>query len=189
MARFYASDVLYKDYTLPMLVTSLHNAGIPAGGPDGALINEGQFLPDVQWLLPEFVAGELKAPTPGTKNGKVAPGTHGHELNSVSVGGTTLQTGATNTIPANPTPTFTLNFTNSGQNSESDVVCKVAVGGSAITGQTVVPHTSPSQTLTCKVSLSASPRPGSYTVTATIEPVPGEKNTSNNTMSFPITFQ
>ena len=107
----------------------------------------------------------------------------------MSVGGTTLQTGSTNTVPSHPTPTFTLSFTNSGQNSESDVVCKVSVGGSGITGQTIVPHTSPSQSLTCKVTLSSSPPPGSYTVTATIEPVPGEKNATNNTQSFPITFQ
>jgi hypothetical protein len=189
MARFYASDVLYKDYTLPQLVTSLHNAGIPAGGPDGEPINEGQFLPDVQWLLPDFVASQLRAPTPGTNHGRIAPGTHGHQLSSVSVGGTTLQTGSTNTIPAHPTPTFTLSFANSGSNPETNVVCKVTVGGSGITGQTVVPHTSSGKSYTCKVTLSGSPPPGAYTVTATVEPVPGEKNTSNNTMTFPVTFQ
>ena len=189
MARFYGSDVLYKDYTLPLLVRSLHNAGIPAGGPNGEPINEGQFLPDVQWLLPSFVATELKAPSPGTKSGKIAPGTHGHQLSSVSVGGTTLQTGSTNTVSAQPTPTFTLNFSNSGSNPETGVVCKVTVGGSGISGQSVVPRTAAGQSYTCKVTLGSSPPPGAYTVHASVEPVPGEKITSNNSLSFPITFQ
>ncbi|MFL5823728.1 MAG: hypothetical protein ACJ764_09840 [Solirubrobacteraceae bacterium] len=189
MARFYASDVLYKDYTLPMLVKALHDAGIPAGGPNGEPINEGQFLPDVQWLLPTFIASELKAPAPGTKSGKVAPGTHGHQLSSVSVGSTTLQTGSTNTVPAQPAPTFTLSFSNSGSNDETGVVCKVTVGGSGISGQSVVPRTAAGQSYTCKVTLSSSPPPGAYTVTATVEAVPGEKNASNNTQSFPVTFQ
>jgi hypothetical protein len=189
MARFYGSDVLYKDYTLPMLVSALHNAGIQAGGPNGLVINEGQFLPDVNWLLPSFVASELKAPAPATKSGQVAPGTHGHALNSVSVGSTTLQTGSTNTIAAQPAPTFTLHFTNSGQNPETGVICKVTVGGSSINGQAVVPRTAAGQSYTCNVTLASSPSPGAYTVTATIEPVPGEKNTANNTLKFPVTFQ
>ena len=189
MARFYASDVLYKDYTLPMIVHALHTAGIPVGGPNGEPVTEGQFLPNIQWLTVSFVASELKAPTSPSTSGKVTPGTHGHELNSVSVGGTTLQTGSTNTIPAQPAPTFTLNFTNSGQNSESNVGCKVTVKGSGISGQATVPQTKPGQTYSCKVTLSSSPPPGAYTVTATIEPVPGEKNIANNTLSFPVTFQ
>jgi hypothetical protein len=190
MARFYSSDVLYKDYMLPVLISELHNAGIPVGGSNGTPINQGQFLPDIQWLTPSFVATQLKAPaSPASVGGKVTPGTHGHQLNSVSVGSTTLQTGTTNTIPAQPAPTFTLSFTNSGQNSESNVVCRVTVSGSSSSGQTTVPQTKPSQNYSCKVTLSSSPPPGAYTVKATIEPVPGEKNTANNTLSFPVTFQ
>lgn len=105
------------------------------------------------------------------------------------MGGTTLQTGSSNTIPATPAPTFTLNFSNTGQNSETNVVCKVSVSGSSVNGQTVVPKTSPGQSYTCKVTLSSSPTPGSATVKATVQPVPGEKNTANNTLTFPVTFQ
>jgi hypothetical protein len=187
MARFYASDVLYKDYTLPKLVAALRQAGIAVGGASGEPIFQGQFLPDVQWLTPSFVATELKAPA--TPSGKVAPGTHGHMLSSVSVGGVTLQTGATNTIPAHPAPTFTLSFANSGQNPETNVTCKVSVSGTSVSGQTAVPSTQPGQSYTCQVKLNSSPSPGSYTVTATIQPVPGEKNTSNNTLTFPVSFQ
>ncbi len=66
-------------------------------------------------------------------------------------------------------------------------MCKVTVNG--ISGQTVVPQTQAGQATTCNVQLSSSPPAGSYTLTATVSPVPGEKNTSNNTLTFPVTFQ
>ncbi len=190
MARFYASDVLYKDYALPAIVGALHSAGIAVGGTNGEPIEGGQFLADVQWLTPSYVASQLHTSfTPTSKGGKVAPGTHGHELNSVSVGGTTLQTGSTNTIPASPAPVFTLTFTNSGQNNESNVVCKVSLSTGGLTAQTIVPTTQAGQQTTCQVTLPSSPAAGSSTLTATVEPVPGEKNTANNTLTFPVTFQ
>jgi hypothetical protein len=189
MAKFYASDVVYKSYALPSIVAALHNAGIPVGGTNGEPVEGGQFLPDLQWLTPAFVASELHTTVNSGKSGKVAPGTHGHQLNSVSAGGTTLQSGSTNTVPASPAPTFTLTFTNSGSNNESGVVCKVSLSSGGPSGQTTVPQTQAGQQATCQVPLSSSPKAGSYTLTATIEPVPGEKVTSNNTQTFPVTFQ
>jgi hypothetical protein len=188
MARFYGSDVLYKDYTLPPISAALHAAGIAVGGASGEQFNGGQFLPDIQWLTPTYVATQLHVSLP-TARGKPAPGLHGHSLDSVSVAGTTLNTGSTNTIPASPAPTFTLHFTNGGQNTETGVVCKVSVSGTSVSGQTIVPQTTAGQSTTCNVPLSSSPAAGSYTVTATIEPVPGEKNTSNNSQNYPVSFQ
>ena len=188
MARFYASDVVYKDYTVPQIVSALHGAGIAVGGTNGQSFENGQFLPDVSWLTPAFVATKLGS-SATTPSGKPAPGTHGHSLDSVSVGGKTLQTGSTNTIPAKPAPAFTIHFTNSGQNNESNVVLKVTVSGTSVSGQTVVPQTTAGQSATGQVTLSSSPTAGTYTVNVTVQPVPGEKNTSNNSMSFPVTFQ
>jgi hypothetical protein len=188
MARAYASDVVYKDYTTPLIAKALHANGITVGGSNGETIDSGQFLTDLGWLTPTFVATKLGARVP-TASGKPAPGLHGHTLDSVSVGGTTLDPGSTNTVTANPAPTFTLHFTNGGQNTEHNVTCKVAVSGSSSTGQTVVPQTTAGQSTTCNVTLKTAPPSGSQTVTATIEPVPGEKNTSNNTQSYPVDFQ
>lgn len=192
MARFYASDVLYKDYSVPQTIGALRAAGISVGGLDGEQINSSQFLPDVRWLTPEYVATELHVSLPASTSssgGKVAPGLHGHELNSVSVGGTTLQTGATNTVPASPQPTFTLNFANTGQNTETNVKCKVSVSGTSDSAVTTVPQTTAGESTSCQVTLPSAPPTGSQTVTATIEPVPGEKNIANNTLTFPVTFQ
>ena len=192
MANFYGSDVVYKAYSLPAIVGALHTAGIAVGGTSGEPVEGGQFLPDLQWLTPSFVATQLHTTfTPSGKKsgGKVAPGKHGHSLDSVSAGGTTLQSGSTNTTPASPAPTFTLTFTNSGTNNETNVVCKVTLSGSSVSGTTTVPQTTAGQQSTCQVPLSSSPKAGAYTLTATVEPVPGETNSSNNTQTFPVTFQ
>ena len=82
-----------------------------------------------------------------------------------------------------------LNFANSGQNAETDVICKVTVGGTNVAGQTTVPRTSSGQSYSCHVTLSSSPAAGSYTVKATVAPVPGEKNVSNNAQTYSVSFQ
>ena len=189
MARFYASDVLYKGYTATAIAGALHAAGIPVGGPNGQAIAGQQFLPNVEWLIPSFIATELNVSLAGSNGGKATPGLHGHSLDSVSVNGTTLQTGSTNTIPAKPPPTFTLNFTNGGNSNETNVVCKVTVTGTSASGQTIVPQTIAGQHGSCRVTLTSAPPAGTQSVVATIEPVLGEKNKSNNSLSFPVTFQ
>jgi hypothetical protein len=188
MARFLASDVVYKTEVGPKIAAALHAAGIPVG-PNGETIEGGQFLPDLSWLSPSFIGSKLGASSAASSSGKVAPGTHGHSLDSVSVGGTTLQTGSTNTIPASPPPTFMLGITNGGQNNESNVVVKVEISGTNITGQTTIPQTTAGQSTTANVTLPTSPPKGNYTVKVTVQPVPGEKNVGNNSLSFPVTFQ
>jgi hypothetical protein len=73
--------------------------------------------------------------------------------------------------------------------TETNVRLKVTLSGSSISGQTVLPSTPANQSATGQVTLSGSPPPGNYTLTAEVVPVPCEKNTSNNTVSFPVTFQ
>jgi hypothetical protein len=191
MARFYASDVQYKDYAVPQIVGALRAAGITVGGLGGQQLNSDQFLPSIQWLDPTHVATALHVTLPASSGQAqhIAPGLHGHMLSSVSVGGSTLQTGSANSIPASPAPTFTLDFANTGQNTETNVKCRVTVSGSSVNGQTVVPQTTAGESTSCQVTLSSAPPKGSHTVSATIVPVPGEKNSANNTLTFPVTFQ
>jgi hypothetical protein len=191
MARLYASDVLYKDYVTPALVSALHANGIAVGGSSGETINAGQFVPDVQWLLPTTIASKLHASYQGSSSatgGKIAPGLHGHSLNSVSVNGTTLQTGSPNTVSLKPAPTFSLNITNGGTNTETNVVCKVTVNGTGSSGQTVIPQTTAGETTSCDVPLKTAPAAGTYTVQAMVEKVPGETNLTNNSQSYTVTF-
>ena len=187
MARFYASDVLYKDYALPMIVSALHSAGIAVGGSNGEPVEGGQFLPSLQWLTPTYLASQLHASLPSSS--AACSGLHGHALNSVSVSGTMLQSGGPNTVPASPPPTFSLNITNGGNFSETNVELKVSVSGTSIKGQTVIPQTTPGETTSGQVTLDSSPPAGTYNVTAEVVPVPCEKNTANNFLTFPVTFQ
>jgi hypothetical protein len=66
---------------------------------------------------------------------------------------------------------------------------KVTVAGTSVSGQTVVPHTSPGVQSTATITLNSSPPPGTYQVSATIQKVPGETITTHNTLTFPVTFQ
>jgi hypothetical protein len=187
IARFYASDVLYIDYALPQIIGALH-----AAGTRFSPINHDQFLPNVQWVFPTFVAAQLHVNAPGVQPAKATPGLHGHSLTSVSVSGTTLQTGSPNTIPASPIPSFTLNFANgSPTNNEHNVKCKVSVNGTnpAVTGTATVPETFAGKNATCSVKLNAAPPKGTQTVVATIDKVLGEKNLANNTISYTVNFQ
>ena len=192
IAALYASDVVYKDYTTKEIAQALHGAGIGVGPPNGQNIAGGQFVPDVNWVTPTFLANELHVTLPqsgNSGNGKFVPGLHGHSLDSVSVNGTTLQTGSPNTIPASPAPTFTLSFTNGGNFNEYNVVCKVTVAGTSDSGTKTVAETFAGKSATCQVKLKSTPATGTATVEATIEPVQGEKDLSNNSLSFPVTFQ
>jgi hypothetical protein len=119
------------------------------------------------------------------------PGLHGHSLNSVTVNGTTLNPVPANnsTIAASPAPTFTLNFTNSGNFNEYNVKCKVQVKGETDSAVTPVPETLAHQNSSCDVILPHPPGTGIQQVTATIERVRGEKNFSNNHLTYAITFK
>jgi hypothetical protein len=188
MARIDASEVLYQDYAVPIIVGALHAAGIVVGSAEGVKFNGAQLLPNVEWLIPEYVALELGVRWPSA-TGKPAPGIHGHRMDSVRFGATTLHTGAPTTVPASPPPTFTCTFTNDGQNIETNVVVKVLISGTSDRGLAIVPQTTPGQPATAQVTLNSAPPTGTYTLSATVEQVPGETVLTHNTLSFPVTFR
>ncbi|MGH2873543.1 MAG: hypothetical protein ACRDL5_13920 [Solirubrobacteraceae bacterium] len=186
LAQFYASDVVYKDYAAPEIYSAMHRAGVRFAG-----LPAGQFLPSLDWLAPSTVAQALHVTLPVSVSGSsptpCTASACGHQLNSVSVSGTQLSPGSTNTV-ASTRPTFVLNFTNSGKQTETDVVCKVSINGTSIAGSKTVAQTHAGHTYPCSVRLSSAAPQGTQNVTAEIMPVPGEKNTSNNTATYPVTF-
>jgi archaellum component FlaF (FlaF/FlaG flagellin family) len=191
MARFYASDVLYKDYTLPKIVSALRGAGIKVAtnGGSGEQLADVQFLPDVRWLTQSYVAQQLGVSLPAKPTGPPAPGVHGHAMQSCSVAGNTLSTTTTNTLAASPAPQFTCTFTNDGTVTETNVIVKVTVEGTGVSGQTTVAQTVPGQQSTATIQLNGVPPTGPQTVTATVEHVPGETTFTHNSKTFQITFQ
>lgn len=190
MRAFDASEVLYTVRVIPQVAKALDDAGIPRGGT-GEPLQTTRFLPTLAWLDQTYVAGQLGG-TGAAPGGKPAPGTHGHQLQSVSVGSTALQAGATTTLPSSPPPVFGVKFQNGGQNVETNVVVRVVVtpaaGGKPITVMKTVPRTAANQSVTAEVPLGRAPTPGQAKVSATVNPVPGEKSAGNNTQDFTVTF-
>jgi hypothetical protein len=185
MQKFLASDVVYTTQTAPGIAAALHAAGIAVNGT----IKATNFLPDLAWLVPTDVASKIGATVASSSSG-TCPSVCGHMLNSVSVGGVPLSTGG-QTVPASPAPTFTANFTNTGQNTETGVPVKVTVttsSGTTITQQQVVPVTKAGQTYTVQITLPRTPPAGQASVVVTVEKVSGEANIDNNTLTFPVTF-
>ena len=186
MARFYASDVLYKDYTAPAIASALHSAGI-AVGANGETIAGGQFVPNLQWLLPSFISGQLHVATSG---GTGPASSHSHKLTQVAIGSNTMVPGVTNHTPASPPAIFTLTFTNAnGASAGSNVTCKVTVAGTAISSTATATTPSSGQTGTCQVTLSSSPPTGVHQVTAVVESSSSEGANKTNSESFPLDFQ
>lgn len=189
MRAFDASDVIWSQRAIPLIESALKDAGV---SPESAPVARSSFLKDSAWLDPTFVASRLGSSISGGgggAGGAVAPGTHGHALSSVTVGATTLNAAAVNRIPASPAPVFTVKIANQGENDEHNVRVRVEVAGSAPVVRTI-PLSSKGQEATATVALTKSPAvDGSVVrVTVTVLPVPGEKTTSNNTLTYQVLF-
>ena len=185
---FLASDVVYSLRVAPLIAKALDQNGI-----GGQRIVQSRFLGDpLSWLDKNVVAQRLSGAAGGATpaNGKAAPGVHGHSLDSVAVGGTDLSPDSANRIPANPPPTFTVNYTNSGDNDEKGVQVQVSVtGAGSPINLTKSVDTSAGQSGSVDIPMTSAPPTGQpVTIKVTVKPVAGEKKVDNNTQSFPAVF-
>ncbi len=187
MERVLASDVLFQDRVTPLIAQELSANGIsPAALPSSVWVH------DLSWLQQGTVASRLTgAAGTGTNGTALAPGTHGHSLDSVSVGGNTLMSGGSvNNISGGANPTFTVNLTNTGENNETGVTVQVSVTGQGQTrtASKVLPLTKPGQSYTVPVQVQGVPLQVPASVTAYVVPVPGEKNVANNKSTYTAVF-
>lgn len=199
MQAFNASDVLYSQRVAPLILKGLKDDGIAAsydGTAGEQVLPYADFLPadgGISWMSPDFVAGKLGAASSGGRpTGTPAPGLHGHQLDSVSVNGVDLTTTGSNRIPASPPPTFVVNFTNGGENDETNVKVTVEVTGSGtpLKAQAIVPNTPAGGSATANVTLRRSPSTsGPSTIRVTVEQVLGEETLDNNTASYTALFE
>jgi hypothetical protein len=185
---FLASDVVYSLRVAPLIAKALDNNDI-----GGQRIVQSRFLDDpLSWLDKNVVAQRLSGAAGGTStaNGKAAPGVHGHSLDSVTVGDTELSADEPNRIPANPPPTFTVNYTNSGENDEKGVQVQIGITGSgAPINLSKTVDTSAGESGTVEIPMTSAPPTGQpVTIKVTIKPVAGEKKTDNNSASYPAVF-
>jgi hypothetical protein len=191
MRVFLASDVAYETRVRPSIKAALDDAEI--GGQD---ITSSVFLPSDDWLQPDVVASQLgqqlSAGSGRDKNEPTGPGLHGTNIDSVSYGDTTLQPGASNQLTYSPDSTFSVKFTNGGDNDEFDIkVTATIAGGSGdpIKLSDTIDRVAPKASATANLALEESPPLGSaVTITVKVAPVPGEEKTDNNQAEYQALF-
>jgi len=185
MQAFLASDVVYSQRTAPLIKQTLDDNGIT-----GQTIATSQSLPSYAWLAPKTIAAALGGS--GTPAGTAAPGTHGHELVSTSIGTTTLQPSpAANKVSAKPPVAVVVKFTNGGENNERNVNVTVTVtapGAKTVIAKKVVNQTNAGEDTTVSIALPSVPTGGAATLKVKVAPVPGEQTTDNNEQSYTVLF-
>jgi hypothetical protein len=184
---FLASDVVYSQRVAPLIKEALDDAGIA-----GQTIATSRSLRDLAWLSPDVVAERLGS-SGGSGSGRdsVAPGLHGHGLESVSVGETTLQPEGTNRIAVAGGVTFGVTVANQGDNNEKNVRVTVTVRGAGrpITVNRTVPSTEAKQSAEVSIPLGQTPPIGqAATVEVVVARVPGEEKTDNNRQRYTVLF-
>jgi len=187
MQAFLASDVVYSLRVAPLIAKALDDNGI-----GGQRIAQSRFLGDpLSWLDKSVVSQRLSGAGAGAAaSAKAAPGLHGHSLDSVSVAGTDLSPDSANRIPSSPPPTFTVNYTNSGENDEKGVQIQVSItGAGAPINLTKTVDTTAGESGSAELALTTAPPTGQpVTIKATVKPVAGEKKVDNNSQSYPAVF-
>lgn len=199
MQAFNASDVVYSQRVAPLILKALKDDGIAASydGTAGEQVAPySTFLGGSNFALmsPGNVSTLLGAGSPSTDDGgRLPPGLHGHQIDSVSVDGTALDPSTPVTLQASPPPTFEVAFTNGGEHDEQNVRVVVEIsggGGTPLTAETTVPATTAGESATASVAFRESPpTSGTDEIRVTIERVPGERGLDNNTATYNALFE
>jgi hypothetical protein len=196
MDIIYASDILYDVRVVPLIHQALVADGIQVagGGFGGTLLPPTKpFLPDQSWTIAGYVQGKILGETSPELGGTLGAGTHGHKIIGVQVGTTQLtNTSSIQQVPYTPGMTFTVTFDNDGENDEFGVITQVTLYSAStkeLIQQAETKETLPGQQATVPVPINGTPVIGTtLLLTATVEPVPGEKEKSNNTLRYYVQF-
>jgi hypothetical protein len=188
MQVFLASDVIDTLRFRRQLFDVLRDKDLSA--PD---LPQKGFVPDIQWLQPDFVADQVNALRTGTggADGEATPGLHGNGLAAVSLGGTALAPGGSASVQLSEDLAFEIQVQNQGENTENDVRVTVQVGdgGDAIELDDTIDTVAPGEIQTVTIPLSKTPPTGqNVPITVKVEPVPGEQKTDNNEQESSVIF-
>jgi hypothetical protein len=193
MQVFLASDVILKYRFRPNVIETLEEEDL-TGEVSVPRPGELEFVPDVQWVDPDFVADQisgLRGSGGGAGDEPAAPGLHGNGLGTVTLGGVALVPGASATVPLADDLSFEVQVVNQGENNETDVNVKVTVGegNDAIEREEQVPEIAVGEQQTVTIPLGEQPPTGeNVPVKVEVEPVAGEEKTDNNVGDFTVIF-
>ena len=158
MQIFLASDIVDTQLFRRKLFEVLRDQGLPAPN-----LPKAGFVPDIQWLQPDFVADQVNALRTGTGGGgSAAPGLHGNGIAGVTLGGTALAPGGSASVQLAGDLSFQIQVQNQGENTETDVVVTVTVGdgGDADTQEETIPTIAAGELKTVTIPLSRQPPTG-----------------------------
>ncbi|MGD0981367.1 MAG: hypothetical protein ABR946_07780, partial [Solirubrobacteraceae bacterium] len=95
-------------------------------------------------------------------------------------------------IPYTKDLQYTISFENDGENDEFDVITKLTLSSAStatVLAQTSTRETQPGQTYAATLAFQAAPTENTtLRLTATVVPVQGESDKSNNTLTFLVDF-
>ena len=186
MQVFNGSDVLMKYRFRPSVSKALKAEDVSATLPTFGSLT---FLPDLQWLQPDFVADQISG-IRGT-SGSATPGLHGDGLGTVSLGGIALTPGGNTTVQLTKDIAFDIQVVNQGDSTETDVGVTVTVGSGsdAIKLEETIPEIAAGEAKHVSIPLSSQPPTGQQVpITVNVKAVPGEEVTDNNKGEFTAIF-
>jgi hypothetical protein len=187
MQNLLASDVIYSQRFDPSMRRSLREEELSGE----VSVPDSDFIPDIQWLDPRYVADRVSALRTGTGGDEASPGLHGNGIGTVTLAGQTLSEGGSTTITLSDDMAFEIQVVNQGDNTETDVSVKVTIGrgDDAIELEEPLDSIAAGETKTVTVALEEQPPTGqSVPVVVEVEPVPGEEKTDNNKLSASAIF-
>jgi hypothetical protein len=186
MQVFNASDVLMRSRFKTNVRDALEKEDVSAPLPSDEALT---FLPDIQWLQPDFVADQISGIA--GSSGSATPGLHGDGLGTVSLGGVALTPGGNTTVQLTKDIAFDIQVVNQGDSTETDVGVTVTVGSGsdAIKLEETIPEIAAGELKTASIPLTSQPPTGqNIPITVNVKAVPGEEVTDNNKGEFTVIF-
>jgi hypothetical protein len=187
MQVFLASDIIDRKRFRTKLFDVLADENLSA-----PRLPEKGFVPDIEWLQPDFVADQVNALRTGTGGGgEAAPGLHGNGIAGVTLGGVALASGGSSSVQLSEDLAFEVQVQNQGENTENDVVVRVTVGdgGDADAQEETIDTIAAGELKTVTIPLTKTPPTGqNVPITVEVEPVDGEQKTDNNTQESSVIF-
>jgi hypothetical protein len=177
MQVFLASDVIDQKRFRPDLFKVLRDEGLSAP----QLPTQG-FVPDIEWLQPDFVADQVNA---------LRTGTGGNGIAGVTLGGVALASGGSASVQLSGDLAFDVQVQNQGENTETDVTVSVTVGdgGDADTQEETIDTIAAGELKTVTIPLSKQPPTGqNVPIKVEVKPVAGEQKTDNNSLDTTVIF-
>jgi hypothetical protein len=182
-SRLISSDVVYDDLFKEPAAGVLEEQEVT-----DVAVPDSNFVPSLDLVSPsawELVVRRLTQPAS-------AGGLHGNGIVEVRVqpGGETLSPDEDNTVLASDRLTFQVLVQNSGDNQETRVEVTLTIQQDPpIRKRQVIDIINPGQTKAVSFSdFGAISFETGTTLRVIVEPVPGERNTANNTAEYPVLF-